>query len=142
MNSPATQTSLDETAQALRATGARVTGARIAILQLLKDVGRALSHREVEEALAGAQIDRVTVYRVLDWLTAEGLAHKIADAERVFRFSAVGGRDHAHGHFTCRQCHNVFCLPAAAPVQVTLPTGFRADDVELSVTGHCADCAA
>lgn len=125
----------------LRATGARVTGARVAILALLTSANRALSHRDVEQELESAHIDRVTVYRVLDWLTSEGLAHKIADDERVYRFSAVGRHDDPHAHFKCRACGNVFCLPTAAAPKLKLPAGFRSDEIELSVKGTCARCA-
>ncbi len=124
----------------LRATGARVTGARIAILSLLTTANRALSHRDVEQALAADHVDRVTVYRVLDWLASEGLAHKIADEERVFRFSAVGKHDDPHAHFKCRTCGNVFCLPTSASPKLKLPAGFKSDAVELNIKGTCAHC--
>lgn len=126
----------------LRATGARVTGARVAILSLLTTANRALSHRDVEQALATDHVDRVTVYRVLDWLTSEGLAHKIADDQRVFRFSVVGDRDAPHAHFKCRTCGDVFCLPTGAPPKLKLPAGFKSEVVELSIKGTCARCAA
>jgi Fur family ferric uptake transcriptional regulator len=125
----------------LRATGARVTGARVAILELLTRANRALSHREVELALESAHIDRVTVYRVLDWLTSEGLAHKLADDERVYRFSVVGARDDPHAHFKCRACGNVFCLPAGSALNLKLPKGFTGDEIELTVKGVCAACS-
>lgn len=127
--------------ESLRATGARVTGARVAILSLLTKANRALSHRDVEQALASEHVDRVTVYRVLDWLTSEGLAHKIADDERVFRFSAVGGHDDPHAHFKCRTCGDVFCIPAGATPALNLPTGFKSEGVELSIKGTCARCS-
>lgn len=129
------------TATRLRATGARVTGARVAILELLTRANRALSHREVEVALESTHIDRVTVYRVLDWLTSEGLAHKIADDERVYRFSVVGRRDDPHVHFKCRTCGNVFCLPAGNGLDLKLPRGFHGEEIELAVRGVCADCS-
>jgi hypothetical protein len=33
-------------------------------------------------------LDRVTAYRVLRWLEQHGVAHRLADEERVWRFSA------------------------------------------------------
>jgi Fur family ferric uptake transcriptional regulator len=133
--------SASDSTSRLRATGARVTGARVAILDLLTRANRALSHREVELALESAHIDRVTVYRVLDWLTSEGLAHKIADDARVYRFSVVGKRNDPHAHFKCRTCGNVFCLPAGSALDLKLPQGFHGEEIELSVKGVCADCA-
>jgi Fur family ferric uptake transcriptional regulator len=127
--------------ESLRATGARVTGARVAILSLLTQANRALSHRDVEQALANEHVDRVTVYRVLDWLTSEGLAHKIADDERVFRFSAVGKHDDPHAHFKCRTCGDVFCVPTGSTPKLNLPAGFKSEEVELNIKGTCARCA-
>jgi Fur family ferric uptake transcriptional regulator len=126
----------------IHATGARATPARIAVLALLEGAERALSHREIEEALA-AGFDRVTLYRVLDWLVESGLAHRITDPDRVFRFSlaAPGNAAHAeHAHFRCEACGKVFCLadiPVPAP---TLPKGFASRAVEYCITGQCARC--
>jgi Fur family ferric uptake transcriptional regulator len=128
-------------AESLRAAGARVTGARVAVLGLLTQAGRALSHREIEEALAAEHVDRVTLYRVLDWLIGEGLAHRIADDDRVFRFSVAGRHDDPHAHFKCRACGDVFCVPTDVAPKPRLPAGFHSDEVELNIRGTCARCA-
>jgi len=62
-------------AQALLAErGARATRARIDVLSALLAADEALSHHDVERRLArGHDIDRVTLYRVLEWLTGQGL---------------------------------------------------------------------
>ncbi|MDQ7989568.1 MAG: transcriptional repressor [Candidatus Dactylopiibacterium sp.] len=140
MSAPATDSS--PWAGRIHALGARVTPARVAVLQLLEHAERALSHREIEEALA-AGFDRVTLYRVLDWLVDSGLGHRVTDAERVFRFSLAQAETRAHGlhaHFRCEDCGKVFCLdevPAPAP---PLPAGFSSHTVEYTITGHCARC--
>ena len=74
----------------LRATGVRITPARAAVFKLLHESERALSHQEIESGLGRANpLDRVTVYRVLDWLVEQGLAHKVAGLDRVWRFSII-----------------------------------------------------
>ena len=126
----------------IHALGARATPARIAVLRLLEAAEQALSHREIEEAL-GTGFDRVTLYRVLDWLVESGLSHRVADAERVFRFSLAspGSAAHKeHAHFRCEGCGKVFCLadiPVPAPA---LPAGFSGKAVEYCITGQCARC--
>jgi Fur family transcriptional regulator, ferric uptake regulator len=128
----------------IRALGARATPARIAVLQLLGQAERALSHRDVEEALQ-AGFDRVTLYRVLDWLVESGLAHRVAEADRVFRFSIAAHSDvphQKHAHFRCEACGKVFCLediPTPTPV---LPNGFSSKAVDYCITGQCARCDA
>ena len=59
---------VDAVAEQIRRTGARATPARIRVLQLLRDAPAALTHNEIESALGALAIDRVTLYRVLDWL--------------------------------------------------------------------------
>lgn len=132
-----------DAAALLRNLGARATPARIRVLEVLRHAARALSHHEIESLLGDAQIDRVTLYRVLEWLAANGLAHKTTDGARVFRFSAAGTQapHQQHAHFHCDQCGRVFCLDAVHPVRPRLPRGFRSSQVELSVRGACAACA-
>jgi len=124
-------------------TGARVTSLRIEVLAVLLQAGRALTHQELERMLASSRgIDRVTLYRVLDWLVQYGLAHRIATGDRAWRFDAVDPEQgHRHAHFQCSDCGAVVCLDdVGEPPGVRLPAGFRAHEVELTVKGTCAHC--
>ena len=126
-----------------RSLGARATPARVAVLALLESAERALSHHDVEAVLADSGYNRVTLYRVLDWMERTGLAHRTVDALRVFRYSiaATNASLHkTHAHFRCDDCGKVYCLediPVASPA---LPAGFSGKTVELCVSGHCARC--
>lgn len=127
----------------IRAAGERLTAPRAAVLAVLLGSRTALTHHEVENALgSGTSVDRVTVYRVLDWLVALGLAHRIPGEDRTWRFRAT--RDKAHGphaHFTCSRCGTTVCLDeVAVPPAVKLPRGFVPQKVELTVQGLCAAC--
>lgn len=131
---------------AIRATGGRVTSSRVRVLGLLQSAQGSLRHGDIEAALSrGALpgIDRVTLYRVLDWLSDNGLAHKAADSRGVFRFSAaVPDAEHRrHVHFRCTECGGVRCLDMEVPKPPSLPKGFRLTGVELDVRGECAGCA-
>ena len=122
--------------------GLRVTKARLAVMQFMLDSRRAVSHADVEAGLAGAQIDRVTLYRTLDTLTEAGLLAKSIGTDRVARFVPIPRGDHRHhAHFSCDQCGRLYCLPARPPKPAALPEGFEASTVELNVHGLCADCA-
>jgi len=150
----------------MRARGLRATPARVAVLAALYAAPAALTHLEVSAATAaeGEAPDRVTLYRVLDWLVAQGLAHKIAGDDRVWRFNANAGDDpeaaaqsaadatgapaprrhgqgHNHAHFHCTQCGRMFCLDELQPVfAFTLPPGFKAEQVEVTLRGLCPAC--
>ena len=128
-------------AEQIRRYGARATPARIRVLRLLRETPTPLSHADIEERLGESAMDRVTLYRVLDWLVASGLAHKSADAHRVFRFSAASLGEHAtHVHFRCEQCGGVYCLDASLPVPPALPPGFSLTRLEFDLRGVCANC--
>ncbi len=133
----------DQAENMIRAMRARVTQPRIEVLAALLATGRALTHHELERRLNRAPaIDRVTIYRVLDWLTEQGLAHKIAGDDRVWRYN-VAGHDHAreHAHFKCNRCGTVICLDhAGRRPTIRLPAGFRSQEIELTVRGLCAGC--
>ncbi len=131
----------------IRRHGGRLTPARSRVLEALLAAPRALTHGELEQQLAAPDpLDRVTLYRVLDWLVQEGLAHKIAGEDRVWRFNASLSenptRAHHHAHFRCTRCGRVFCLESLSTAfALNLPDGFRADAVELTVAGNCPECA-
>lgn len=130
-----------QVAAQIRAAGARATPARIRVLQLLRTAPYALTHHDVEAALGSPVMDRVTLYRVLDWLVESGLAHRLTDANRVFRFAvAVAGEAAMHAHFRCDRCARVFCLEGAAPQAPELPQGFSMSRMALDLHGCCPDC--
>jgi Fur family ferric uptake transcriptional regulator len=133
----------------LAASGQRATPARVAVLDILLASATALSHQEIAAAarLAGTDLDRVTLYRVLDWLVEHGLAHKIAGEDRIWRFNATAGSDnaaapHEHAHFQCSRCGRLYCLDDLHPVfALSLPPGFRCQHAELILRGTCPDCS-
>ena len=107
-----------------------------------------MTHQEITDALADAlPVDRVTIYRVLEWLVEQGLAHRIAQDDRVWRFSVSrqpnphARSDHQHAHFSCKQCGQTFCLDdVPAKVAVKLPAGYQSEEVELTIRGVCEHC--
>ena len=112
-----------------------------------------MSEAEVEAALAaaGAPVNRVTVYRMLDRFAAAGLLHKQVDAARVMRYAlAPQGEEGAAPRFECDDCHQQFRLSqSAAPVQSALQevlqalasAGHEGLAVDIAVRGRCAGCA-
>ncbi|NSX05335.1 Fur family transcriptional regulator [Cupriavidus gilardii] len=151
---PSLPAAVDAAQERLRALGARVTQPRVCILACLIDSGLPLTHQAVIDRLPGGAdaIDRVTVYRVLDWLVEQGLAQKRAGNDRVFRFSLIEHEaaraevHRRHSHFHCSRCDRTFCLDAesAPPRQAAprVPSGFAVEHVELTVNGICAECGA
>ena len=136
------QDALDLARERIRGTGSRMTAPRMQVLAAMLGANRVLSHHDIEHMLGAARLDRVTLYRVLDWLVVQGLAHRIAGPDRVWRFSVTGEAHETHAHFQCNRCGKVLCLDelSARKVPLRLPAGCRPERMELTVTGVCAEC--
>lgn len=137
--------SLSHPEDILLTAGERATPARCAVLGVLLAAERALTHVEIGKKLGEkAAVNRVTLYRVLEWLVRQRLAHKIAGEDRVWRFNAFPPDEeasHRHAHFQCNHCRNVTCLEGMSTAfALSLPAGFHSQEVELTVRGICALC--
>ena len=77
-----------------------------------------LNHAQVFSSLAsrGLDLNRVTLYRLLDRLVAAGVLHRHADDDaRTWRFGlAPLAPEGAVPQFECDACHNQFPLPEAS----------------------------
>jgi Fur family ferric uptake transcriptional regulator len=127
-------------------TGDRATPARVRVLAFLLAQHAAVTHHHIEVALDRQEkIDRVTLYRTLDWLTGKGLVHKVVSLDRawLFRVNDSDLGHHRHAHFKCQDCAKVICLdePPADRTVPPVPAGYRALEVEVTVTGLCPRCA-
>jgi Fur family ferric uptake transcriptional regulator len=127
----------------LRAAGMRVTSARLAILDALRD-GEHLAADEV----TGAVRDRVghvtlqAVYDALGAFTAAGLVRKIDLGTGSARYETRVGDN--HHHLVCRRCGavaDVDCAVGAAPcLEPADGLGFVIDEAQVTFWGLCARC--
>lgn len=140
-----------DTGRLLRSYGLRSTAQRLAILNTIEaadpgDDGRPtalLTVAEIHDRLRANDnhIDLSTIYRTVTRLVNLGVLHAIAHKDQPV---AYGLAVHAHHHAVCIRCGAVNDIPAdrLAP---TLPalrevSGFRAQEVRITVHGLCADC--
>ena len=111
---------------------------------MLRSLVSPATHADLDAALTDtiSRVDRVTLYRVLNWLVDSGLAHKAIDPRGVFRFSAaeLSAEHWAHVHCRCTYCGGVFCIDAPRPKPPKLPKGFRLSSMDLDIHGECAKC--
>ena len=132
------------TAEALRGAGLRVTAARVALL----DTVREGDHLGVEAITAGVR-DRVghvslqAVYEALHALTAAGLVRRIEPAGSPALFERRVGDN--HHHIVCRSCGvvaDVDCAVGEAPcLTASDDHGFSIDEAEVIYWGLCPDCS-
>ena len=133
----------DNAIRLIRDRDAIATAARVQVLRLLLATHATVSHQSLTQAALneGQPLDKVTLYRVLDWLVAQGLAHSVTGQDRVRRFG-IADVHHGHAHFECDACGQLFCLPERASLPMpAAPDGFEARRVDITIHGRCAACA-
>ena len=133
-------------AEALMAErGARLTPVRKRVLEILLEAHKALGAYDVLQRLAaeGYGNQPPVVYRALDFLVEQGLAHRI---QRLNAFTACmhAGEAHAPAFLICDRCATVAEAPVA-PIRAALEEaaaemGFAVDRVSLEATGLCPAC--
>jgi Fur family ferric uptake transcriptional regulator len=128
----------------LRELGLRVTASRLAVLRVLAEAERPLSHAEVVDVLGDdATCDRATVYRNLVALVGIQLARVASHAGGVVRYEIAKDESHrAHPHFLCDGCGVVSCLPET---EVLTPKKAKWSKslagAEVQFVGRCPTCA-
>ena len=131
-------------AEELRGAGLRVTAARVALLETVRDG----DHLGVEAITSGVR-DRIghvsmqAVYDALNALTAAGLVRRIEPAGSPARFE--GRVSDNHHHVVCRSCGavaDVDCAIGEAPcLTASDDHGFSIDEAEVIYWSLCPDCS-
>lgn len=125
--------------------GIRRTSFRIELLELFMKNDHSLSHRDITKKITNLP-DKVTIYRALDSFEEKGLIHKVPDANNVARYALCShqcsseSHDHDHIHFVCNSCEETYCLDQTKVPTITLPVGYRINNIHLTVSGICDAC--
>ena len=132
------------TAEQLRGVGLRVTAARVALLETVRDG----DHLGVEAITSGVR-DRIghvsvqAVYDALHALAAAGLLRRIEPAGRPALFERRVGDN--HHHVVCRSCGavaDVDCAVGEAPcLTASDDHGFSIDEAQVIYWGLCPGCS-
>ena len=133
------------TAGELRGAGLRVTAARVALLETVRDG----DHLGVEAITSGVRerighVSLQAVYDALHALTDAGLVRRIEPAGSPARFE--GRVSDNHHHVVCRSCGavaDVDCAVGEAPcLTASDDHGFSIDEAEVIYWGLCPPCTA
>lgn len=141
------------TAHGLRKTA---TG-RLVLGWFLAHPDTSYTHAQLLTALTddvSVDLDRVTLYRLIDRLTQVGLLLCRVDVTRVRRFQAMPASVHAIPHFECQSCHRDSPLSGALKsngsdleraaqnaLEALKALGYQGLSMDFAVRGVCADCA-
>jgi Fur family zinc uptake transcriptional regulator len=130
-----------------RRRGVRLTSQREKVLDVLAQSHRPMGAYEILDKLAedGKRPAPITVYRALDFLLEQGLAHRI---ESRNAFLACMSSDTTHDttvFLICRECGNVGEAPAegvgAAIEKVARDASFTPDLTVVEIEGLCIHCS-
>ncbi|SNT20496.1 Fur family transcriptional regulator, ferric uptake regulator [Streptosporangium subroseum] len=132
------------TAEELRGAGLRVTAARVALLETVRNG----DHLGVEALTSGVrdrigQVSLQAVYEALHALTTAGLVRRIEPPGSPALFEGRVGDN--HHHIVCRSCGvvaDVDCAIGEAPcLTASNDHGFAIDEAEVIYWGICLNCS-
>ena len=130
---------------ASRAAGLRVTSARLAVLDALREHPHASADAifaDVDRRAPGTTLQ--SVYNALGDFAGAGLVRRIQPAGQPMRFEVR--IDDNHHHLVCTSCgrvEDVDCVTGEAPcLHPSQLRGFTLSQAEITFWGRCASCSA
>ncbi len=129
--------------QHLKDRGVNPTAMRLLVFRELEKALHPLSLRELEERMITAE--RSTIFRTLNLLVKHRLVHAIQDGSGSTKYEICHGRhdcsiDDHHPHFFCVHCQRTFCLHHINIPSLSIPQGFQAHSINLTIQGICPEC--
>ena len=130
---------------AIRAAGLRVTSARLAVLDALREHPHASADAifaDVDRRAPGTTLQ--SVYNALGDFAGAGLVRRIQPAGQPMLFEVR--IDDNHHHLVCTSCgrvEDVDCVTGEAPcLHPSQMHGFTLSQAEITFWGRCASCSA
>jgi len=120
------------------------TRSRVAILKVLIEAGKPLSHDQIALQPGEERFDKVTIYRTLDSLLQVGLVHKVFTDKRARHYELADNCTdrQCHPHFTCTNCGDTHCLTdISLPLAKSPHQGFVIHRQQVRLEGLCPVCA-
>jgi Fur family ferric uptake transcriptional regulator len=114
-----------------------------AILAFFEQHEEAFSSVALVEHFKG-QMNKTTVYRILERLVSEGVLHTFKNTEGLSLYATRNDNpstqtSEVHPHFQCKKCGKTQCIPQDIEMP-TLPN-YKIDSAEFLLTGVCELCS-
>ena len=128
--------------------GERLTPMRRHVLEVLSASHKPLGAYDLIERLAkrGDKLSPITIYRALDFLTAQGLVHRIESRNAFLACINNHASDAPVVFLICEHCGAVGEAPSAAVAEslnaAAKSAGFSPKAPVIEITGVCAHCRA
>lgn len=129
-----------------RANGARLTPIRRKVLEALYATHKPLGAYDLAEILGpkGRRLAPITVYRALDFLMEQNLAHRLASQNAYIATPTIHEAKEAVAFLICENCGGVDELTSpeltGALQDLLQKESFQPNGKVLEITGHCAHC--
>lgn len=128
------------------AAGQRMTPPRRRVLELLLEAGQPVKAYDLIAAFGadGAPAKPPTVYRALDFLSKQGLAHRI-ESLNAFIACGGGGEGHAAAFLICDCCGATREIAPSGVGEIestAAAQGFNLTSLMVEAHGLCSDCRA
>lgn len=141
---------LDAAEQKCESRGSRLTQKRKRVLSTLAKANKALSAYELIDSYyeeCGEKMQAMSVYRILDFLEAEQLVHKLKLANKYIPCSHIDC-DHPQEiaqFLICSECSIVTEIPAKNSLSdmlaaETANAEFQLQDTQIELSGLCKNC--
>jgi Fur family ferric uptake transcriptional regulator len=117
---------------------------RLKVLAMMSEKDTATSQPDLEGLMQ--DVDRVTLYRILNVFEEKGIIHKVFDLNGTANYAICTSncQEHLHQdehlHFNCTICNKVYCLDDLNLPAFSLPAGFKAKGFTLYASGTCPQC--
>ncbi|MDR0729306.1 MAG: transcriptional repressor [Prevotellaceae bacterium] len=121
----------------------RHTKTKQMVMDVLDNAQSALCQEDIGARLA-REMDRVTLYRILQSFCDDGKVHKFfGDNGKTYyarcRDCSTGHHHDNHPHFRCLQCDTITCIARPLAAQ-PLPSGYRTASAASLIVGYCPEC--
>jgi len=134
---------LAESEALCRAKGVRLTPIRRRVLEVLLGAAKPLGAYDLADALAsqGRRMAPITVYRALDFLIEQGLAHRLASRNAYIASTGSHGTPAFLICEACGEATEIACSDVAESVRRVLTAqGYQPLSRALEITGRCPHC--
>jgi Fur family ferric uptake transcriptional regulator len=130
----------------IEASGLSALPNRVQVIEAIGDSRAPLTAQEILDALQQSHnINRVTLYRILDLLVHYRLVERMSAGDRSYRYGLGESTNHPrHPHFYCTRCGHMECLEAASLdldlAALKQATSSEVHRVEVRLDGICRQC--
>lgn len=135
---------MSELQEQLRGQSHKLTGPRLAILELMRQHPHPMTNKEIHQALPNGCCDLATIYRSLHMLAKTGLVKRFDFGDGIARFELVTQEREHHHHLVCTECHKVLeieeCFADLMEQEMVRRHGFKTISHKLEFFGICPEC--